>query len=86
MGEVARASGSEGVHTGPLSRCATAPPSLTGQGSLFLSLRWAVGCTCTGCIVNTTCELVIAEIPGTVIEKEFDDETGYEELVFISSN
>ena len=39
MGEVARASGSEGVHTGPLSRCATAPPSLTGQGSLFLSLR-----------------------------------------------
>ena len=39
MGEVARDSGAEGVHTCPLSRCATAPPSLTGQGSLFLSLR-----------------------------------------------
>ena len=40
------------------------------------------GHLCEGCIVNTTCELVIAEIPGTVIEKEFDDETGYDELVF----
>ena len=44
------------------------------------------GHLCEGCIINTTCELVIAEIPGTVIEKEFDDETGYDELVFISSN
>ena len=41
------------------------------------------GHLCEGCIVNTTCELVIAEIPGTVIEKEFDDETGYDELVFL---
>lgn len=40
------------------------------------------GHLCEGCIVNTTCELVIAEIPGTVIEKEFDAETGYDELVF----
>ena len=40
------------------------------------------GHLCEGCIINTTCELVIAEIPGTVIEKEFDDETGYDELVF----
>ena len=40
------------------------------------------GHLCEGCIVNTTCELVIAEIPGTVIEKEFDEETGYDELVF----
>jgi predicted DNA-binding protein with PD1-like motif len=40
------------------------------------------GHLCEGCIVNTTCELVIAEIPGTVIEKEFDDETGYDELIF----
>ena len=40
------------------------------------------GHLCEGCIINTTCELVIAEIPGTVIEKEFDEETGYEELVF----
>ena len=44
------------------------------------------GHLCEGCIINTTCELVIAEIPGTVIGKEFDAETGYDELVFISSN
>lgn len=43
------------------------------------------GHLCEGCIVNTTCELVIAEIPGTVIGKEFDEETGYEELVFRSA-
>jgi len=40
------------------------------------------GHLCAGCIVNTTCELVIAELPGTAIEKEFDEETGYHELVF----
>lgn len=40
------------------------------------------GHLCEGCIINTTCELVIAELPGTVIEKEFDKETGYHELVF----
>ena len=43
------------------------------------------GHLCEGCIVNTTCELVIAELPGAVIEKEFDEETGYEELVFRSA-
>ena len=43
------------------------------------------GHLCEGCIINTTCELVIAELPGTVIEKEFDEETGYEELVFRSA-
>ena len=36
-----------------------------------------------GCIINTTCELVIAEIPATAIEKEFDEETGYDELIFV---
>ena len=40
------------------------------------------GHLCEGCIINTTCELVIAELPGTSIEKEFDSETGYHELVF----
>ena len=40
------------------------------------------GHLCEGCIINTTCELVIAEIPGTVIGKEFDGETGYQELIF----
>ena len=37
-----------------------------------------------GCIINTTCELVIAELPGTAIEKEFDPETGYDELIFVA--
>lgn len=35
-----------------------------------------------GCVINTTCELVIQEIPGVTIEKEFDPETGYNELIF----
>ena len=41
------------------------------------------GHLCEGCIINTTCELIIAELPGTAIEKEFDEETGYHELVFM---
>lgn len=43
------------------------------------------GHLCEGCIINTTCELVVAELPGTVIDKEFDAETGYGELVFRSA-
>ena len=42
------------------------------------------GHLCEGCIINTTCELVIAELPGTAIGREFDEETGYDELVFRS--
>ena len=41
------------------------------------------GHLCEGCIINTTCELVIAELPGAAIEKEFDEETGYDELIFV---
>ena len=41
------------------------------------------GHLCEGCIINTTCELVIAEIPATTIDKEFDEETGYHELIFV---
>ena len=41
------------------------------------------GHLCEGCIINTTCELVLAELPGTAIEKEFDSETGYDELIFV---
>ena len=41
------------------------------------------GHLCEGCVINTTCELVVAELPGTAIEKEFDGETGYDELVFL---
>ena len=36
----------------------------------------------TGCIVNTTCELVIGELPGIAYGVEFDEETGYDELIF----
>ena len=41
------------------------------------------GHLCSGCIVNTTCELVIAELPGTQIDVEFDEQTGYNELIFM---
>lgn len=44
------------------------------------------GHLCEGCIINTTCELVIAEIPGTAIDVEFDEETGYDELIFSAND
>lgn len=34
-----------------------------------------------GCVINTTCELVIGEMENYSYDMEFDDETGYEELV-----
>ena len=40
------------------------------------------GHLCTGCIINTTCELVIGILDGWEIDKEFDEETGYHELIF----
>ena len=40
------------------------------------------GHLCPGCIVNTTCELVIAELPGVRFGVEQDVETGYDELIF----
>ena len=40
------------------------------------------GHLCVGCIVNTTCELVIGELPGIYYDVEADAETGYDELVF----
>ena len=42
------------------------------------------GHLCPGCIINTTCELVIAELPGVRFGVEEDTETGYDELVFES--
>ena len=36
----------------------------------------------SGCIINTTCELVIAELPGVRFGVEEDPETGYDELIF----
>ena len=36
----------------------------------------------SGCSINTTCELVIAELPGIRFGVEEDPETGYDELIF----
>ena len=41
------------------------------------------GHLCSGCIVNTTCELVIGELPGVAYDEEADSETGYDELIFL---
>ena len=38
------------------------------------------GHLCEGTIVNTTCEVVLLEIPGIAFSKEFDPQTGYNEL------
>ncbi len=35
-----------------------------------------------GCIINTTCELIIAELPDITYGVEEDPETGYDELIF----
>ena len=43
------------------------------------------GHLCPGCIINTTCELVIGELPGVEIDVEFDPETGYDELIFANA-
>jgi predicted DNA-binding protein with PD1-like motif len=51
--------------------------SLSGEDLATLG-----GHLCEGCTVNTTCELVILELPGITIQKEFDPETGYDELIF----
>ncbi len=40
------------------------------------------GHLCEGCIINTTCELVIGILDHWEIDKEFDEETGYNELIF----
>ena len=44
------------------------------------------GHLCPGCIINTTCELVIAELPNVRIDVEGDPETGYDELIFTEDN
>lgn len=40
------------------------------------------GHLCEGCIVNTTCEVVIGELPGIDFGVEQDAGTGYDELIF----
>ena len=41
------------------------------------------GHLCDGCIINTTCELVIGELPDITYGAEDDAETGYRELIFL---
>ena len=48
----------------------------------FEDLHTVGGHLSTGCIINTTCELVIGELPGVCYSVEEDLETGYDELVF----
>ena len=38
------------------------------------------GHLCEGTLVNTTCEVVLLELSGVTFSKEFDPETGYNEL------
>jgi predicted DNA-binding protein with PD1-like motif len=48
----------------------------------FEDMTTVGGHLCPGCIVNTTCELVIGELPGIRFGVEEDPETGYDELIF----
>ena len=40
------------------------------------------GHLCEGCIINTTCELIIGEFSGIAYGVEEDPGTGYDELIF----
>ena len=40
------------------------------------------GHLCPGCLINTTCELVLGVVEGWRCGVEQDDETGYDEIVF----
>ena len=46
-------------------------------------LRVMGGHLVEGCVVNTTCELVIGIVSGYSINKVFDESTGYNELEFV---
>jgi len=48
----------------------------------YEDMRTVGGHLCLGCIINTTCELVIGELPGIDYGIEEDPETGYDELIF----
>ena len=48
----------------------------------FEDMHTVGGHLSTGCIINTTCELVIGELPGIAFGVEEDPETGYDELIF----
>ena len=48
----------------------------------FEDMHTVGGHLSTGCIINTTCELVLGILDGWTIGIEFDNETGYDELIF----
>ena len=57
-----------------------------GGGHLHVSLSDENGAmfgghVLDGCLVHTTAEVVLAELPGLVFHRETDPETGYRELV-----
>lgn len=41
------------------------------------------GHLCEGTLINTTCELGLMEIPGVQFAKQWDEETGYNELAIL---
>ena len=49
--------------------------SLAGEDMQVLG-----GHLCEGTLVNTTCEVVLLELSGMTFSKEFDPQTGYNEL------
>ena len=49
--------------------------SLAGEDMQVLG-----GHLCEGTLVNTTCEVVLAALDGVTFSKEFDPQTGYNEL------
>ena len=44
-------------------------------------MRVIGGHLCEGTLINTTCEVVLLELDGVTFSKEFDPETGYNELL-----
>ena len=52
----------------------------------YEDMRTVGGHLCLGCIINTTCELVIGELPGIDYGVEEDPETGYDELIFLKKS
>ena len=62
-------------------RASCSPPSAASTASLARrDLSVFGGHLRPGCLVNTTAEIVLAELPDTVFTRERDETTGYEEL------
>ena len=58
-----------------------------GEAHIHIALSDEIGNVigghlCIGCIVNTTCELVLGILDEYESKREFDENTGYDEIVF----